>query len=316
MRLEHYIAELLYRYHCVVVPDFGGFLSNTTPARISTQVQTIYPPSKSLSFNQQLTKNDGLLVSYIANSKKQPYETLLQEVTNTTKKWRSKLDAGDRLYLEGIGTLWLGPNNRILFSPETGNNYLLSSFGLSSFTAGIVTREKLKEEVAALEEKTPISITPEKRAQSSWRPLMKYAALFLVLMAVGMGSYQYYQQSLQKKELVASEVNERVAQYIQEATIFGDMPLELPPLALNISKSTEKKGSHHIVAGAFRVKKNADKKIQQLRAQGYQGVYLGVNARGLHQVAYASFENNTEALQFLREIKRTVSPDAWLISER
>ena len=173
MRVEHYIAELLYRYNCVVVPEFGAFLANTTSARIDEKRQTLYPPTKNLSFNQQLTKNDGLLVSHIANAKKLPYEELLAEVTDVSKQWKIKLESGKSLFLEGIGKLWMGKEEKIQFSPEEGYNYLASSFGFSSFNAAPVIREKLKEEVEELEEKVPFIITPERREASNSRVWLK-----------------------------------------------------------------------------------------------------------------------------------------------
>ena len=73
---------------------------------------------------------------------------------------------------------------------------------------------------------------------------------------------------------------------------------------------------HYIVAGAFRVKDNANRKIAQLKAQGFNAAYYGTNAYGLHMVTYDSYSNSTDALIALREIKRTESKDAWLLSKK
>ena len=193
MGLEHYIAELLYRYNCVVVPNFGAFLTNTTPAHIDNEGQTFYPPMKVLSFNQQLTKNDGLLVSHIAHSKHLSYEELLKEIIETAEHWQEKIERGNQLVLKGIGALWMGKEQKIQFRPEKGLNYLASSFGLSSFNASPILREKLKEEVKQLEEKVPFAITPERRAATVNRSLLKNAAVSLLLLATGASSYQFYQ---------------------------------------------------------------------------------------------------------------------------
>ena len=67
MQLETYISDLLYRYECVVIPDFGAFLTQPVSARIDESNFTFYPPKKELSFNEQLKNNDGLLAKYIAN---------------------------------------------------------------------------------------------------------------------------------------------------------------------------------------------------------------------------------------------------------
>lgn len=315
MQVAQYISELLYRYNCVVVPNFGAFLANTVSARIDTGNHTLYPPTKSLSFNQQLTKNDGLLVSHMANAKKLPYEELLMEVNEISKQWTERLESGKHLFLEGIGRLTMNEAHKIQFMPEEGYNYLTSSYGLSSFSSTPITREKLKEEIEQWEERAPLAFTPEKREGNSFRPLMKYAALFLLLVATGASGYQFYHQNKIKQQLVQIEAQEQVEKYIQEATFFENSPLELPALNIKVKKKSSGP-QHHIIAGAFRFRENADKKIAQLKGEGYSAHYLGTNKYGLHQVAYASFSDSQEALQFLRKIKRTVSLDAWMLSEK
>ncbi len=85
MRIDAYIEKLLFEYNCVVVPGFGAFLAHSTSAKIDASTSTLIPPSKTLSFNAQLSKNDGLLVSHISKEKNLRYEDMLQEVENIAK---------------------------------------------------------------------------------------------------------------------------------------------------------------------------------------------------------------------------------------
>ncbi|WP_343486953.1 SPOR domain-containing protein [Allomuricauda sp. d1] len=316
MRAEDYIKDLLYRYNCVVMPEFGGFLAQSKSAQLDAATNTIYPPSKTISFNEQLAKNDGLLVSHIAKDKDLPYEEMLQEVLLISRDWKKKLKAGGTLELFGVGTLRLNETGRIVFNPENKINYLTSSFGLSSFVATPVKREVLKEEVEELEEKIPFIITPEKREATGLRPYLKYAAILLLALSTGFTGYQLYNQSAQKQTLARQNAQEQVSKYIQEATFFDSAPLELPSLSLNVKKVDKTKKTHSVIAGAFRVRANADKTIGRLQNKGYNAFYLGTNRYGLHQVAYDSFEDPKEALTFLKQIRRTESPDAWLLSEK
>jgi len=87
----------------------------------------------------------------------------------------------------------------------------------------------------------------------------------------------------------------------------------LPAVSLNVI-STKKTGVHQVIAGAFRVQENAEKKVLQLKEKGYDASYLGVNQYGLHMVAYGSFDDANEALKYLREIKLSEAPEAWLRS--
>ena len=72
-------------------------------------------------------------------------------------------------------------------------------------------------------------------------------------------------------------------------------------------------GKYHIIAGAFRIQENAEKKVEQLISEGYSARQIGQNKYGLHQVVYASYEDRLEALRSLRDIKRSQNKDAWLL---
>lgn len=312
MKIERYIQELLYRYNCVVIPEFGAFLAHIRSAVLHQATQTFDPPTKFLSFNGQLISNDGLLVSYMADAENATYEEKLQAVREQAGIWKKELRQGKRLELANIGELWLNSEGKIQFQPDQKINFLTSSFGFSSLVAPKVTREALKEEVVALEEKIPFIITPEERRKGAFRPYLKYAAIILLAVSTGLTGFRIYENGSNSLQLAREDAQQLVNKNIQEATFFNARPLELPALNLEVHKKT--RGIHHVIAGAFRFEENADKKVRELRAKGYDAVYIGKNTYGLHQVAYASFEKPEEALEYLHNIKRTESADAWLLS--
>ena len=318
MVLEHYISELLYRYNCVMVPEFGAFLTQMKSAVLIQGSSTFYPPTKQISFNEQVSSNDGLLIAHISNTEKLSYEEALIKVTQIAKDWKIRLQKGGRLELPNIGELWLNSDQKLQFQPYDKINYLTSSFGLSSIVSTPVTREVLKEEVIALEEKIPLVFTPEKREATSTRPYLKYAAIFLLVVSTSLTGFRFYTENANKQQLVIEEVQEQVSKRIQEATFFDTAPMELPTLSLDVISAPKKKISrlHHIVAGAFRFKKNANKKIRQLKRRGYNPAYIGTNRHGLHMVTYDSYTDVDEALNALRSVKRTQSSDAWLLSTK
>ena len=316
MDLDNLISDLLYRYNCVVVPGFGAFLSNHRSAVLDKRSNSFYPPSKTLSFNGQLISNDGLLVTHMAQLDKNSYEDTLISVMDSVENWHRTLKAGETLVFSKIGELKLNAEGKIEFQPSYKVNHLTSSFGLSSFVSIPVTREQLKKEVVAIEEKAPLMVTLERKQESNFRPLLKYAAVVLLAISTGLTGYRYYIESLDQQQIVVEKAQKEVSKNIQEATFFDTSPLELPTLNLKVINKQPEQGIHHIVAGAFRYKRNADKKIGQLQAKGFNASYYGTNRHGLHMVTYSSHNNVDEALQHLRNIKRTQSRDAWLLSVR
>lgn len=298
-----------------MVPELGAFLTQMKSAIIHEHTNAFYPPSKVISFNEKVITNDGLLVSYMADAEKKSYEEILKQVVETVDDWKKRLQKGERLTLTNIGELWFSSDHKIQFQPHYQVNYLTSSFGLSSFVSLPVTREVLKEEVVAMEEAIPFIITPEKRETSSFRPYLKYAAVLLLALSTGLTGFRFYNETINKQQLVEQQVTEQVSKRIQEATFFDMEPLELPSISLNTKTKKENVRTHHIVAGAFRIKKNADRKIRLLKRQGYNAAYIGTNTFGLHQVSYDSYTDTNEALNALKLIKRAHSADAWMLSK-
>ncbi|MBU2995930.1 SPOR domain-containing protein [Cellulophaga baltica] len=323
MRLEHYIEELLYRYNCVMVPEFGAFLTQTKSAYIKEANHTFHPPSKVVSFNEQLQSNDGLLVSYVADAEKTTYEDMLTQIAEVSKEWKNKLNNGERLLLGSIGKLWFNKEGKLQFEPANQENYLTTSFGLSSCVSPIITREQLKEEVVALEEEIPFIITPEKREKNQFRSYLKYAAVVLLGVSVGLSGFKVFKDNKFNSQLAQQTAQKEVSKNIEEATFFDTTPLELPALNLKarVLASTEEAietpntMTYYIIAGAFKVKENADKKITALQRKGYNASYIGVNKFGFHVVSFENFTDSNDAVNYLRKIKRTESSDAWLFQQ-
>ncbi|WP_136482596.1 HU domain-containing protein [Cognatitamlana onchidii] len=309
MQLETYISDLLYRYECVTIPDFGSFLTQCVSATIEPESHTFYAPKKVLSFNEQIQQNDGLLAHYIADIEKIPFEVANKKIAKRVKLLKSYLTQGETLTFKNIGDIVFNNEGKILFEPTYQLNYLTDAFGLSQFVSAEVKRESFKEEVKSIERVIPIAVTPEKRKS---RPYLKYAAVALIALTLGgFGASKFYVDKIEAhNQLAQEEAIKELDSRIQQAT-FNLNPL--PSITLNVTKQT---GNYHIVAGAFRIESNCDKKVKQLKAQGYSARKIGANKYGLHQVVYASYEGRLDALKALRNIKRTHNSEAWLLVKR
>lgn len=310
MQLETYISDLLYRYDCVTVPGFGAFLTNRVSAKVHETTHTFYPPKKVLSFNEQLQNNDGLLANYIAEVEKIPYATATEKISKKVKSIKSYLVEGETIQFKNIGELALNADGKMVFDPSSHINYLTDSFGLSHFTSSDITREVYKETVENIEENTPIAFTPEKRSNNNW---LKYAAAAVIVLGLGgFGAAKYYNNTIEEyNQLAQEQANEQLDARVQEATFIISNPL--PAATLSLDKQS---GNYHIVAGAFRVEANSDKKVNQLRAKGYKARKIGKNRYGLHEVVYASFETRAEAQRELNKVRRNHNRDAWLLIKK
>src|SRR5690606_12944084 len=276
-------------------------------AKVHETTHSFYPPKKVLSFNEQLQHNDGLLCSYMAEVEKIPYEMAVQKVSKQVKSIKSFLVEGETLHFDAIGDLVLNAEGKIIFEPSYHVNYLTDAFGLSQFVSNNVTREVYKETVETLEKVIPITVTPEKRKA---RPYLRYAAIAVIALTLGgFVASTYYVEQIEAHNKVAQEAaNDQLDVKIQEATFVIDNPL--PTATLTVDKQ---QGNYHIIAGAFRVKENADKKVEQLQALGYKARNIGANKYQLHEVVYSSHQTNAEAMLALRDIRKANNPQAWLL---
>ena len=306
MKLENYISDLLYRYECVIVPNFGGFVTNETSAKVNHFTHSFYPPSKKITFNSHLKHNDGLLANYIASVENCSFNVAVTKIQSVVNKWKSTLLV-EAVEISKIGTISLNKEGKLLFEPSVSENYLTSSFGLNSFSSPAVKRLEYKEKVRQLETIAPILPIEEKRRKTPI--LLKYAATAAIIFALGSFGWSAYNNNQYQEQLLAEQKQQNaVEQKIQQATFVIESPL--PTITLNVAKEVK---NYHVIAGAFRDPLNADKKVKQLLSQGYDAQILGVNKWNLTTVSYASYGDRLEALKGLRTIKKTVSSDAWLL---
>ncbi len=307
MQLSTYIKDLLYRYECVIIPGFGAFLANYTTASIDVESHTFYPPGKSIAFNKQLQTNDGLLANYVASVEGTTYEKALEKIRNFTGKLSLQLMNGDIATLDGIGDFKLNSENNVGFIPSNAENFNTAAFGLTTFVSSEISRPHLAGPTVIVNE--PLLFTPTKRSQ----PYLKYAAVGLIAIALaGFGGMKMYEGNVEQHNFAEKQkATDVLEKQIQEATFVIDNPL--PAIELALTKET---GKYHVVAGAFRQKENAAKKIIQLQDKGFSATMIGVNKYGLHQVVYSTFSDRVEALQALRTIKRQENKDAWLLVKK
>ncbi len=313
MQIEKHISDLLYRYQCVTVPGFGAFLTETVSAHVTGSASSFFPPKKVVSFNANVKNNDGLLANHVALQEKMSYELAVIKIGDVVNEWTYLLQNRNRVVLKNIGEISVNNEMNWFFEPANTVNYLTDSFGLSSFVSPEITREVLKQEVEALEEKAPIIFTPERKKDYSY---LKYAAIFVVMLGAGGFGYKtYYDQQIETKTLaVQKNVQEKVQQQIQEATFVISAPVEA--VELNVATPVEEKMPYHLVAGAYRSEENANKAIAELKAAGFENAkMLPMNKHNLYPVVYGSFKNLTEAQTERKNIQKSHNAEAWLLIE-
>ncbi|SHM87671.1 HU domain-containing protein [Flavobacterium xinjiangense] len=310
MKIELYIAQLLYRYQCVTVPGLGAFLTEIQSAQLNESSNSFSPPKKMISFNANLKNNDGLLANHIAQAEKTSYEYAVSAIQFEVFNWKKALEENGLYAIKNVGDLCLNADSNIIFTPYDQTNYLTNSFGLSPFVSPLVKREIFEQKIQAIEEKEPIVLIPETRRMN---PYLKYAAIFVLgLGLTGSVGYPIYQNQIATQTtLVETAVQKQVQNKIQEATFFIESPV--PAVTLSVKSAAEVKMSYHIMAGVYREEKNAQKTFNQLTRLGYKARRIAPNRHGLFPVLYGSYATIAEAEKAKQEIQKKHNPEAWIL---
>lgn len=149
MRLEEYINQLLFQYDCVIVPNFGAFVTYPAPSSINQENNFINPPYKVIKFSSTITKDDGVLVKAYALNEKINLEQATLFLEDDIKQWKLILDKGEKIILPKLGILYKDNEDEFIFESQTTENFL--AYGLPSLNPNLILPQNL--EVVVKEQK-------------------------------------------------------------------------------------------------------------------------------------------------------------------
>lgn len=309
MNLEQEIQDLLYRNNCVIIPEFGAFISSQLSSQLIDN-QSFTPPRKQISFNSKIVNNDGLLINYVAQTKEISYNEAKDLVKEVVENWQDKLNLIKKLYLKNIGNFSVSESGILLFSEDNHFNYLTSSFGLSNFVSPSIERENTTSQVIDITKKEEIKIqkylpiVKEKKRNSFWR-VASIILLFLTVSAFI--SIVYYNSTINnQREIVEQKVNQKINQKISEATF------AIPVLPFKNFNQNTNSNQYFVVAGSFSSEKNANKLNAELKLQGFSSTIIERENK-MFTVTFQSFNTEIEAENFRKNIQKTSNPDAWVL---
>lgn len=132
---------------CVVIPNFGGFVTHYRPAILEPSKNLIIPPGKSVSFNAKLSKNDGLLAKTIAEKTSMSYNDALKAVDLKVTEWLKLVNKAHFLELEGIGSFVLSKEGKLIFEQFNESNFANSAFGLTNVRAQVINHTSIVHKI-------------------------------------------------------------------------------------------------------------------------------------------------------------------------
>ena len=164
MPLAKHIETLLLQHDCVVVPGFGGFITNYVEAQPEQQdaMTVFYPPYRVVRFNQSLQQSDGLLVGSYMMAYDAAFPAAEKQMLRDVSEMVRGLSLTGRYELENIGLLRMDLSHRITLETVESGLTTPSFFGLTSMempsAEAVEAERKLKE---AIELTTMVPVVTE-----------------------------------------------------------------------------------------------------------------------------------------------------------
>jgi nucleoid DNA-binding protein len=273
MDITAFIRELLFSHDCVIIPGFGGFIGNYTPARIDKNSSTFYPPLKLISFNRNLNNNDGLLVGRISDSAKTGYGDARNIVEEFVTSLRRKLERGEKVTFDNIGSFTNNQEGNVQFEPDRNVNYHLDSYGLDSFRFLPVEGYDVRKRIGRHIDKGPVQRTVLRKV--IWR-----AAIIIPLLAVIVAIP--FKNDIFKPKIEAGNLNPLVTAEFEnnkKAVDENSVPLSVTPEVVSpqptastqeiVAPPAEPEYNYCLITGSFRARSNAESQAEMLKEEGY-----------------------------------------------
>jgi cell division protein FtsN len=346
--LEKYIKELLFDHECIVLPEFGGFITHYVNAEIHPITNKFSPPSKRVAFNEQIRLNDGLLISTIAFHENISMDQATHVLRLFIEKIKTDLKTNNLFEIKDIGKFFYNPENRLEFEPENKINFLERSFGLTELFFKPIDRDQKvmsKADQKQVQQRKAVSNSesklaagekskPSKDGIKTWMIILPVMLLFG---GVG-GAYFMNQNNISlssinplalfekgKEQKIIPANSESITPDVNtNPSSNADTLHSLNPFSENeINNSNEEpvrataitgqSGRYFVVIGSFVNKKNAFKLKHKISLQGTDATIMEPGEKSsFYLVSVADFDNHEEAIKKMRALRGSFGKTIWV----
>lgn len=348
-----YLAELMFERECVIVPEFGAFISKDVPARLDYGVHRLTPPSREFVFNAQLVSDDDVFANYLCVRQHITHDAATSRLHAFAMQCLAKLEVDGELEFDGVGTLHYVDSQNITFTADTAVNFNGDAFGLGMLTVQPIFRSEtyrgLKTDIEERQKmkNTPMTVVGEVGAETPhhvtrsnyrWYRAAAYSLLAATVMVLlGWGADRNGSNFASWNPLFYSSPNEFVFKRLserydaRETLIFGRIePVEVklpiyefvPELSLEERKVEQpepvaNEQCYSIIGASFDRLEDAERCALQFRKAGFENaMVLPVSRNNKYRVEYEAVAGKDAAVERLEMIKATVNESAWLFIKK
>lgn len=275
-----HIERLLFLHDTLVIPGFGGFTATRSPASTDYSGGTVAPPTKTLSFNENLTVDDGILVNDIAQVQHLSLEEARSVVQDFVDRTQALLNQREIVNLTGVGRLYKNYVQKIQFLPDAAN-FSADAYGLPPLQFSPIARSREVAETnttspAATETAPPSSAgtsaapapalapaDPELSVRKRRSPALVGLLGALLIVASAAGAYWW----LEKKRHAAEPASEEQAANTDAKPEAKKLENVAPARAEQTTETTTAEQTQPPVADEKTAERSAEQKMEEARKQ-------------------------------------------------
>lgn len=311
MDIGRYIKKLLQEHNIVIVPGLGAFVSVYKPAYMDDKTGQLHPPSKVVSFNENIKNNGGLLTGMIAGEEHISHRKAVGKLEKICDEILYNLDKGEKVTIEETGTLYHDDKGILCFEPVPSLNFLTDSFGLEPVT---LYSEKETHLQSSESQQNKLKELYNNNKRSGFRRFILRPFIILIpAILIALGIYLFRKKEADGIQSVKIKIDPTPPSYsIQELpasidTIITDTvkaisadTTQITHTATPDSRITPDTSEYYLIGGSFKEEENAKKYFQQMKEKGYEPFHLKKEGN-FYIVGIGKF--NTEKEAYIAQIK-------------
>lgn len=301
MDISNHISSLLKFNECVIIPDFGGFISNYVPAQFDPGRNAYIPPAKEIVFNSKITKNDGLLINHLVETESISYTQAYQAVSNWVSNAFETLDQGEKIEIINVGIIEFDRNGSIVFTSRS-SIILAEAYGLEPVNFPRMIR--------------PVYVSsynprPAVRAISSRKNVVRIAAGIALVLSLSL-----FPLKLKKDNSILDVSN--LNPFSSMTVVKPEQKTEVVPIEPVVEKKVEVVQLPEpfiLIGGSFEIEGNAKSYYDNLLKEGNRSEIVKMQ-NGRFRVIVDSYKTRQEALTAMDNYRVTHPGSQVWVSNR
>lgn len=322
MEINTYIKDILLVQEKAIVPGLGGFAMKYESAKISDTQTTFMPPRKKIMFDASMLEDDRQLTAYLVEKGDITEDTARQLIADFVNEAKEKLDNGERIYFDQVGTLYKDENKILSFEPDMESALLMETAGFVSFKSEVVSNPETTDS------------NDKKKGNNKGLLIIFLIVVVLLVLAYPFKVYVYDKYLKNKgKEPVAELIDSTpdtttevidltadTANGSQETVADNDNGQSTPADTEIIDESNKPnsdpslKGQYFLIVGSFSQTANAESLRKELSRKGFKPRVLP-KENNRYRVSAGAFADKASALKEKSKVAAKGYRDVWVLKK-